>query len=705
MKFDDHKWMVKRLEEAQQADHDNREQSREAHLFVDKRDGQWEPYWWDLNDGKPRYTFDLVNPIVDQIMGEMREKDFDIKIIPKGTDASKETAKTYDGLIRNIEDLSNADSVYDGATKDMVTGGLSGWRLIQKYVDGDTFDQDLIIERVGNWVDRVWFGPHEEPDASDAQFCWILTGVDKEDFEEQYPEHAADGDVSSDRSGTAFFHREDLVVVGEFLYLQEEERELALMSNGQVLAVDETFGALLPEMQAAGMEVKQTRKRKVKCTYSRLFTARGWLGKPRKTVFKNYLPVIPMYANFKYIEDKVVYWGAVEKLMDPQRVFNYSLSREIEEGALAPRQKYWMTEKQAEGYEDSLARMNTDAAPVQFYNPDEQAPGPPQQTGGAQINPGLRNISESMRMIVGQAAGMFAANMGDNPGLQSGRAIEALQDRGDNGNHKYLMARERAQTHTARILIDSIPAVYEPSRQVRLLNEDGSYEMQTIGQEVQDDQNPQETRVLNDLSRGSYDVRCTAGPAFKSRQSETVSAITEIGKVDPSVIEVGADVLLSNIPTPGMDQIAERRRQMLFNNNLIPFEQMTDEEKQVYKQMQSQPPKEDPNMVLAKAEEAKAQADLVEAQTKQMEAGAEIQHNQKKVEIDAFNAETDRMRAEVERARAAAEVQGKGAQAAKHLAEAEAQDIENTAVVTGVMDLAQGVSKLKPQKAEAGGEG
>ena len=65
--YDSHQTVINLMSAAQQADHDNREKAREAHLFVDKRDGQWEPYWWNNNAGKPRYTFDMVNPIVDQV--------------------------------------------------------------------------------------------------------------------------------------------------------------------------------------------------------------------------------------------------------------------------------------------------------------------------------------------------------------------------------------------------------------------------------------------------------------------------------------------------------------------------------------------------------------------------------------------------------------------------------------------------------------
>ena len=81
-KYDSHDDVINMLKAAQWADHDNREKAREAHLFVSKRDGQWEPYWWNNNINKPRYTFDMASPIVDQIAGELEQADFDVKVSP-----------------------------------------------------------------------------------------------------------------------------------------------------------------------------------------------------------------------------------------------------------------------------------------------------------------------------------------------------------------------------------------------------------------------------------------------------------------------------------------------------------------------------------------------------------------------------------------------------------------------------------------------
>jgi hypothetical protein len=707
--YDSHRWCLKQLQAAQEADNDNREAVREAHHFVSKRDGQWEESVSAQMTGRPRYTFDQVSPIVDQIAGDIERMDFGTRVSPAGGQASKDTAEVYEGLIRNIENQSKAPPLYNRAMRSVVKGGLDAIRLTQQYVDGDSFDQDLVIKRIPNAVDRVWWGPHEEPDASDADFCWILNGVTEEEFEERFPEQPA-ASVSSDRESTAYYNRTDLIMVGEFLCLKPTERVLVKMSNGAVFVKDEALEATIAELVQAGITPVGERKRTVKVCYSRLFSEHGWLTEPRETVFHNWLPAIPMYGNFEVYEDKVLYHGVVEKLMDPQRVLNYAMSREVEEGALSPRPKYWMTEAQVAGHEAQLANMNTSADPVQLYNNDPEVPGPPQQNGGAQVNPGLRNITTAMQQILGEVAGKFAANMGDNPGLQSGKAIEALQDRGEVGDNKYLLVREMVQAQVGRILVNAIPRVYDPGRQVRLLHEDGTQDMITIGQPVQGADG--RMHVLHDLTVGTYDVVCESGPSFKSRQSQTVRAVTEIGAVDPSVIEMGGDILLSNIAAPGMDQLAARKREQLFKAGVIPQDQLTEEELAQLEQMQQQPPAEDPNMVLAKAEELKAQAEQASVQLKQQIAQAEMMHKQsqmqlegarlqfeqeiknQQLQLDTMKAQNERLKLQIELATAQAAIAKDQAAAQKTLSEAEAQDMENDAVASGLNRLLEQLQEM-----------
>lgn len=623
-KYADHAEVLALLKKCQEVESDNRTLALEAQWFLEKPDGQWEPDWWEKNSGKPRYTFDMTSPIVDQIAGELEQADFDIKIKPASGNASMETAKLLDGLVRNIENISNAQAVYNHAGRNMVATGIDGWRVVQEFVDADSFDQDLVIKPIYNFTERVWFDIGSQArDRSDSRYCFVLQSIPADDYRERFPKGSAQG-VSTERTKSAYYHKADSVVIGQIYYVKEKDRELALLTDGRVIELGDDEKSALDELAQKGVRVENRRKRKRRVVYSRLFDGSDWLTDEQETVF-SYIPVIPTYGNFKVVEEKTIYRGVVQKLIDPQRVMNYSLSREIEEGALAPRAKWWMTPAQASGHENKLKTLNTNSDPVQFYNPDPEAPGAPQQNGGAQINPGLRVISESMRQIMGQTAGMFAANMGDNPGLQSGVAIQQLQNKGDTGTIKYFKAQEIAIRHTALILVDAIPRVYDTARQMRILKEDGTFDLKTLNQVVIDGQTGKPV-VINDLSQGKYDVTCSAGKAFQNRMQETVATIIEIAQYDPSVLQTSGDILFQNLGAPGMDLIAARKRQQLLMAGAIPESQMTDEEKQMLAAAQAAAgQKSDPASMIAEAELLKAQAEAAKAQTGAQKAELDYQ--------------------------------------------------------------------------------
>lgn len=579
------------LKKAQEAEHDNRIRVREVIHFLEKDDGQWEPAIISKMNNRPRYTFDKCNPVVDSIAGEMEQAEFAIRVRPAGGDATKELAKLYDGIVRNIENLSNASSVFDAAGRNMVASGFDAWRVVQDWADGDSFEQDLFIRKVANAVDRVWFDTNAEmQDMSDAKWCFVLQSLSKDEYDERFPEGSG-ASVGDDRESEVYSHKPAQVVVGEFLWKKPTKKELVLMSNSKVYEVNDDFKKVEKELKELGVTELKRRNRDSFKVMTRLFDGSDWLSAEKETVFK-WIPIIPTYGNFKISENKVIYRGAVNKLMDPQRVYNYAKSREIEEGALAPRGKYWMTRQQAAKDQATLQTMNTNADPVQLYTHVPEQPVPFWQ-GGAQINSGLQLTSQDAAKDVIEASGIFAANQGNAP-LQSGVAIELQQNKGDTSTIKYFKSQEVAICQTARVLVDAIPKVYDTKRQIRVLGEDGSFDMEMLNDEIFD-QETQKMVSLNDLRQGKYDVTCDVGPAFKNRQQETIKAITEIAAVDPTILEEGADVLLNNIQSPGIDTLMERRRARMVRNGIIPEKQWTEEEREEIQQLIQQQQEQEAN--------------------------------------------------------------------------------------------------------------
>jgi len=79
-------------------------------------------------DGRPVLTVNKLPSFIDQVLNEARLNKIGIKVIAKGSGATKELADTYEGLIREIEDDSNADVAYfpDLRVGSITDSGTSG---------------------------------------------------------------------------------------------------------------------------------------------------------------------------------------------------------------------------------------------------------------------------------------------------------------------------------------------------------------------------------------------------------------------------------------------------------------------------------------------------------------------------------------------------------------------------------------------------
>lgn len=638
--YEDLESIKEELRKSQGAEEDQRNAAREAKLFIVKRDGQWDPYVWNKMDGRYRGTFDMCTPVVDQISGEMDEADFSLTISPSGGESSEDTARVFNGLVRNIRNISNADDVFNSVARSNIVGGFDCFEIVQDYVEADSFDQDLFFKKVPSAVDSVWFDcGATERDKSDANFAFKLVGLTPAEYKNKYP-NGSESSVGQDLTN-AYYNKPDKIIVGQFYYKKREDITLVKMSNGAVYRDDDEFNKVKDELNNAGITESDRRVRKGWRVYSRIFDNDDWLTPPQKTVFNN-IPLCPIYGNYDVVENKPVYFGIIEKLYDHQRTFNYAVSRSVEDGALSPNDFFWMTDKQVAGNEDYIQQMNTDNKPVRIYNTDDEAPGPPQRAGGVLASQGLQTTIANMQQMFQTTANVFNAQQGNANPNQSGIAGMQQIEAGQTGSIKWFKALQIAVCYAGKVLIDAIPRVYDSTRQVRILEEDGTGKLITLN-DIVFDQNTQTQVELNDLSKGVYDVVCEFGPAFKTQQQETIETFLTVAQTDPSVIETGKDILLKNLNSPGMSQIAERVRQNMLISGLIPQSQWTDEEVQqmeIIQQQQSQQPQEPtPEMVLAQAEMMKGQAEQQKAQNDQMQLqidAAKLQTEQQKIELQAI---------------------------------------------------------------------
>ena len=573
------------LSEDMEVETDNRERAREAEHFVYKRDGQWQPDMILRMGKRVRMTFDKCGPKVDQIAGVIDQSDFDIKVRPAGGDSTVDTAKIFDGIVRNIETISNAQHHYSTAGRQCVVGGISGIMLAQEYAGPYSFEQDLLIKPVHNFLDRVFYDQGGSTQTmEDANHVFMLTDMCKKEYKKKYPEGSC---VSvSKYQGMyvdTYYYKKDAVTVGQIWYKVEDEIELVQYTDQEkgyeVYEVNEDFEKIVDELEEQGKKEIGRRTRKITRVYTRQFDGKEFLNEPQLTVWDN-LPIIPCFGNFAVSEGKVIYSGIIERMMDPQRQLNFIKSRETEDIANTPAGFMQATIKQVQAHRKEYENMNTDGRRVRPYTPDPEAPTPPAWVAPTAVNPQIIQASEDARTAIDEAAGIYGVGQGQIDGSpMSGVAIQTLQGKADNATYKFFKSVEIMVNQAAKLLVSAIPNVYDNKRTVRLIGQGGNESMEKINDEVFDDETG-EIVTVNDLSKGTYDVTCDAGPSFKNKQQETVKALTELLAVNPGLMDVAGDILLKSLSAPDMDLVSERIRAQQLKTDLIPQSQLTKEEMQ-----------------------------------------------------------------------------------------------------------------------------
>jgi hypothetical protein len=137
-------------------------------------------------NARPCLTINKLPQHVRQVTNEQRQNRPAGKVIPADDKGDVEIAEIFNGMIRHIEYLSDADVAYDTACDNQVTFGEGYIRILTEYCYEDSFDQDLKIGRVRNSF-SVYMDPMiQDPCGSDAEWCFVTQDMLKTDYERKH---------------------------------------------------------------------------------------------------------------------------------------------------------------------------------------------------------------------------------------------------------------------------------------------------------------------------------------------------------------------------------------------------------------------------------------------------------------------------------------------------------------------------------------
>lgn len=524
-------------------------------------------------NARPCLTINKLPQHVRQITNDQRQNRPSGKVIPADDRADPEVAEIFNGIVRHIEYISDADVAYDTACENQVAFGEGYIRLLTEYCDDNSFDQDIKIGRIRNAF-SVYMDPMiQDPCGADAKWCFITEDVTREDYERMFPDASPVSTLQQlgvgDQSISQWIN-ENTVRIAEYFYIEHEPATLNLYYGGN------TAFAGSPEdkqMRAAGMKPIRTRqvdRQKVKwCKINgyEVLEEREWAGK--------FIPVVRVVGNEFEVDGRVYLSGLVRNAKDAQRMYNYWVSQEAEMLALAPKAPFVGYGGQFEGYETQWKTANTQNWPYLEVNPDatdalgnplplpQRAMPPMAQSGLIQAKVGA---SDDIKSTTGQ----YDASLGMQGNEKSGRAILARERQSDTGTYHYVDNLARAVRHLTRQIVDLIPKIYDTQRIARIIGLDGEADMAMIDptqpepvRKIVDQQTGAVIKKIYNPSVGKYDVCVTTGPSYMTKRQEAAESMAQVLQANPALWQVAGDLLVKNFDWPGADDLAKRLRKMI----------------------------------------------------------------------------------------------------------------------------------------------
>lgn len=503
-------------------------------------------------DRRPCLTINKTDTFVRSVVNNMRQQRPRIKVHPVSDGADQAIAEVIEGLIRHIEVSSNADAAYDTGSDYQVRMGWGYWRILGKYSDEKSWEQDLCIERIRNPF-SVYFDPSSiSPDGSDAKWCIITGRIKREEFEKKYPGKKVTGWALTGPGDDV--PAKDEIMLAEYLRLEETPADLLRLSDGSSVWASDFDAEANPSL----IEVDRRRSMRIQLKWSKLSGADEL---EKRDLPGKYLTVIPIYGAELIDGGKVVRYGMVRQLKDPQKMYNFWRTSEAEIVALAPKAPWVMAEGQDEGFELEWNSANTKNYSSLKYKPvtagdaNTILPPPqrqqPQAIPAASVNAAMA-ASEDLKAV----AGMFDPALGAPGQETSGTMVAKRQQQSDLSNYHFYDNETRSIRHTGIVLLNLIPYYYDTKRTVRIIGEDGTPDSVTLNEAAVE-------KVLNDLTVGKYDVVMDTGPGYDTKRLEAQDAMLGILKAYPEIAKVGGDLIIRQFDAPGMSALADRLAAMI----------------------------------------------------------------------------------------------------------------------------------------------
>jgi hypothetical protein len=520
-------------------------------------------------EGKPCLTINRAPAFLRQYTGEERQHRPAMIVSPVGGGADIEVAKIHQGVLRHIEVVSVADTTYDNSYDMMMRIGSCPWRINTEYVNERSMDQEPRILGIENPF-AVYLSPVRRPDGTDPLWGHVVCDYSKEDYEAEFGETelAKLNFPTSQGNAEPEWVTKDGVRVAEYWSIDLQRTTLFQLDDGTTVLKDELDAA----DRARVVGDRETVIRKVRCVKHdalHVIQSYEWLGK--------YLP-FPEVAGVRLnVNGKIYRAGMVRDYRDAQRIYDFMVTRAVEQVDMVSKDPLWIPAENAQWSEDyrQMNRKNFSHLYFKAYDETGKQLPPPQRAGREAPIQAMTEIIKQADYDMKAVIGIYGPSLGEESGnaQESGFAIMSRQQQSDTAAISWHDQLNRAIAWQGKILLDLWPKLINRSRVQRIINPDDSVRHAVIYNSQNQSDPSDAAGMLNpqlglkkayDVGAGDYDIVLSTGPMYKAARQEAFKALTMVISENPQVmLPMVGDIWAKNADFPDADVLAARFKKML----------------------------------------------------------------------------------------------------------------------------------------------
>lgn len=517
---------------------------------------------WDDQDARirkiqnrPTLVLSQIDQYVRNIVGQSRSMSPSIRVFSGDANTDPRMAALFEGAIRDIEQRSNAKAARINAHTDQVTCGIGHYEVCYR-LHPTLPHKEIYVKTIKDPLSIIWDPSSTEIDRSDARFCFRIREVPLMEFEQKFPKARRSNFNASKVHGYSYRYYDNLRWEhGEYVRLAQywekytKKHEFITTVNGEMMEVTG-----MEREEIATYQPRESYKRDIDHLRFQLLSGDDILEEITDYPCR-YIPIIPVVGEEVATNDGLYRQGIVRKMREPQKFYNYMMSIGMEQLSQSVKSPFLVTNEMIKYNEADWRNAYTNSKPFLAYQPDQFAPGakperilPPTQH---------RDTLQVAQMFMGDmsnAAGLHEDSLGKETNAKSGKAIEARQRGGIIATNVFGDNLGYSIRHEGRILLSMIQNIYTENRRIRVISAEEKEAFVDINKAGLMN-NGRDRIIVNDMTRGEFEVRAEAGPSFGAVKQESLQALMQLVQLNPQMMPFIIPEIVKMMEVPNQESL------------------------------------------------------------------------------------------------------------------------------------------------------